>query len=59
MIEMIFIGMVCALVFALLLTRQLGEPEPESHDFDDSRIASIRAELDIQEMKTRKVRAGT
>ena len=57
MFEMIFLGAVCALVFALLLSRSLGEPEPESNAFDDSRIASIRAELDIQEMKTRKVRA--
>lgn len=59
MLEMIFIGMVCALVFALLLTRKLGEPEPESNAFDDSRVACIHAELDVQEMKTKKVRAGT
>ena len=58
MLEMILIGMVCALVVALLLTRQLGETEPETHDFDDARLDSIRAELDVQEMKTRKVRAG-
>lgn len=57
MITMVLIGFVCALVFALVLSRSLGDMEPDSDDFDDARLDSIRAELDVQEMKTKKVRA--
>ena len=58
MFEMIFVGIVCALVVAWLLGRELAEPEPESEEFDAARVNSVFAELDSQEMKTKKVRAG-
>lgn len=57
MITMVLIGFVCALVFALVLSSALGDMEPDTDDFDDARLDSIRAELDVQEMKTKKVRA--
>ena len=57
MFEMIFIGIVCALVIAWLLGRELAQPEPESEEFDAARADSVFAELDRQEQKTKKVRA--
>ena len=59
MFEMIFIGIVCALVIAWLMGRSLAEQEPETPEFDQARVESVFAELDVQEEKTRKVRAGT
>ena len=59
MFEMIFIGIVCALVIAWLMGRSLAEQEPDSEEFDQARVESVFAELDVQEEKTRKVRAGT
>ena len=59
MFEAMFIGAVCARVIAWLLGRELAEPEPESEEFDAARVNSVFAELDSQEMRTKKVRAGT
>ena len=57
MLEMIFIGVACAIVIAWLLGRELAQPEPETEEFDAARVNSVFAELDSQEMKTKKVRA--
>ena len=51
------IGIVCALAAWVIHNIKPAPFEPESHDFDQRRVDSIFAELDVQEMKTRKVKA--
>lgn len=52
------IGAVCALAGWIMFNIRPAPYEPQTPEFDDARLDSIRAELDVQEGKTRRVRAG-
>lgn len=58
MFEMIFLGLLCGLIVAWYFGRSLADPEPQTPEFDQARVDSVFAELDRQEMKTKRVRAG-
>ena len=59
----LLIGIVCGVLIGLALWIiyhiKPAPFEPQTPEFDDARISSIRAELDSQEMKTKRVRAAT
>lgn len=59
----LLIGIISGVVIglALFIIRNIKPApfEPTSNEFDDARISSIRDELDVQEMKTKRVRAAT